>query len=275
MILIGRRAFIIVGLVTLAATAFLGIYGYSLISGGAPDTGRNFSAQQFLYISLLLLVVEVILFVRVMMRSRNIGRELDKLIEITRYRGLSKAQSLDRLGPIGRQIALLYDQLNSLSERKTLKISSLSELAEFLMNNLSVPALAATVDGTVVYASRALSERLKRPRNEIVDSRLDEVAPGIAVSEVVAELDRSHASIQRKSDRSALTLFPIRNTANQLAYIVCVFQGASALVEQARHAVADEARHRAWGAGVQRILELGRTTARRLSNREGGGNRDE
>ncbi len=275
MILIGRRALVVLGVIVLLATGFLGVYGYRAVVGDGAAAGRSFSAQQFLYVSLLVLVLEAILFVRVMLRSRNIGRELDKLIEITRFRGLSKAQNLDRLGPIGKQIGLLYEQLNSLSERKTLKISSLSELTEFLMNNISAPALATTVDGTVVYVSRTLTDRLKRSRNEVIDSRLEELAPGIVVAEVVAELDRSHSSIQRKSERGALSLYPIRNVANQLAYIVCVFQGNSALVEQAKRAVTDESRRRSLGAGMQRILDLGRSTARRWSNRESGGHRPE
>lgn len=265
MILISRRALLVLWVVVLMATGFLGVYGYQSIVAFASDSAGVFRAQQFLYLALLAFLVEGFLFLRTLLRSRNIQRELDKLIDITRFRGLSQVQNLGRLGPIGEQIHQLYDRLNALSERKTLKISSLSELTEFLMNNLSVPAAALTVDGKVCYVSRVLTERLKRARNELIDAKLESLAPGLSTADVVAELDRSHASIQRKGERSALTLYPIRNVANELAYIVCIFQGNSALVEQAKRTAVEEARRTTFSGGVRRIINFGRHTARRMS----------
>lgn len=265
MILIGRRALLFLWVVVLVVTGFLGIFGYQSIATAGSDAAVQFRAQQFFYLALLAFIIEAALFLRTLLRSRNIQRELDKLIDITRYRGLTEVQSLSRLGPIGDQIHRLYDRLNALSERKTLKISSLSELAEFLMTNLSAPAAATTVDGTVVYVSRALTEHLKRTRNELIDSRIEELAPGLLITEVVAELERSHASIQRKAERSALTLYPIRNLANELAYVVCIFQGNSTLVEQVRQAAGEETRKAAFGGNMRRILSFGRNAARLMS----------
>lgn len=273
MILISRRALIVLGTVVVALTGFLAAYGYRSID--ALGSGAAFTAQQFLYVSLLLIVVELILFIRALVRSRNIERELDKLIEITRFRGLPNARNLRRLGPIGEQISRLYDQLNSLSERRSLKISSQSELVEFLMNNLSLPAVVATAAGTVVYVSRAYTERLKRSKNELVDTRLEELVPGISVSDVVAELDRSHAAAQRKSERSTVNFYPIRNSANQVAYVVCVFQGLAALLDQVSRVAAEESGRRSVGGGVRRLLGLGRQTIRRRSSEQGVPDQDE
>ena len=189
MMLINRRAFLVAGGVTILALGAMGGYGYHAFVAGAPLTNGSYVGQEFLYVTLLLVVLVILLFLRIYLRSRNIGRELDKLIEVTRYRGLSSAQNLNRLGPIGTQIAELYEHLNALSERKSLKISSLAELSEFLMNNVAVPALVATVDGKVVYVSRVFTERTKRSKNEVIESRIEEQAPGVDFSDVVAELE--------------------------------------------------------------------------------------
>lgn len=267
MILISRRAFVVLGVVVVVMTGLLGAYGYRSIA--TLGSAALFAAQQFLYVSLLLVVVELILFGRVLARSRNIERELDKLIEITRFRGLPNARNLRRLGPIGEQISRLYDQINSLSERKSLKISSLSDLVEFLMDNLSLPAVAATVVGTIVYVSRVYTERMKRPKSELLDTRLEELVPGVSVSEVIGELERSHTAVQRKSERSAVNFYPIRNSSNQIAYVVCVFQGHAALFDQeSRVAPVESGRGRA-GGGVRRLLGLGRQTIKRLSAERG------
>jgi len=272
MVLIGRRVLIAASLLAVLATAFIGVYAYRTlaISGGGPAS--VFAGQQVLYVALLLVVVEAFIFVRIFLRSRNIERELDKLIEITRFRGLSSAHNLTRLGPIGAQISRLYDQLNSLSERKSLKISSLSELAEFLMSNVSVPTVAATVDGTIVYVSRVYTERNKRPRNEIVDGRIEDLTPGVEFSEVLVELDRVHSSVERKSEKTVLTFYPIRNLANQLSYVVCVFQGNPGLVEQASKKLVPEATSHAVTSRIRRFLDFGRSAAHRLSRggRAGG-----
>lgn len=266
MILIGRRAFVVLALVVVLATAALGIYGYKAIGTGA---GGAFAGQEFLYVALLLVVLEILAFARVFVRSRNIERELDKLIEITRFRGLSSAHNLNRLGPIGSQISRLYDQLNALSERKSLKIGSMSELIEFLMNNVSVPAIAATVDGKVAYASRLLSERMKRGKNELIGDRVDELAPGIQFSEIVAELERVHSSIERKAERTAMTFYPIRNRDNHVAYVVCVFQGNAGLVEQIARTGTVEGSRPPFAGRVRRFLDLGVNRARRISKAGG------
>jgi PAS domain-containing protein len=265
MVLIGRRSFIFLGAVVILGTTALGVYGYRSFADSGPAV---FTGQRFLYVAFLFVVLEILLFMRVLLRSRNVGRELDKLIEITRYRGLPNARNLKRLGPIGDQISRLFDQLNSLSERKSLKISSLSELSAFLMNNVSVPAIVATVDGKVVYASRAFLERTKRPRNEIIDGQVDDLAPGIRFTEVTAELDRVHSSLQGKSKRTMLTFYPIRNGADQLSYVVCVLQGNAGLVEQAARVLSEESTRRAAGNRVRRLLDFGRNTAARFSQRE-------
>ncbi len=269
MILIGRRALLVLALVVVLATTALGIYGYEVVGTGA---GGTFGGQEFLYVALLIAVLEILVFVRVFIRSRNIERELDKLIEITRFRGLSSAQNLNRLGPIGAQISRLYDQLNALSEKKSLKIGSMSELIEFLMNNVSVPAIAATVDGKVAYASRLLSERTKRGKNELIGERVEELAPGLQFSEIVAELDRVHSSIERKAERTAMTFYPIRNRENHVAYVVCVFQGNAGLVEQIARSGAVESSHPPIGSRVRRFLDLRVNRARRISK---GGSEDE
>ena len=131
------------------------------------------------------------------------------------------------------------------------------------MNNVSVPAVAATVDGSVVYVSRVFTERSKRARNELMEAGLEELTPGVQFADVLAELERTHSSIQRKSERTMLTFYPIRNGVNQLSYVVCVFQGNAGLVEQAARALAHEG---ADSVGrVRKFLESRWKTARRLS----------
>lgn len=273
MILISKRMLLILAAVAVIVTLFLAAFGYRSMAGPGSNSSLLFTAQTFLYLGILLSIVEIFLFIRAAVRSRDIERELEKLIETTRYLGPSNARKLRHLGPIGGQIERLYGEINDLSERRALKIGALSELAEFLMNNLQLAAVAATIDGTIVYASRSFLERTKRTRSETIDTDLGALVPDVSLEEVLIDLDRTRAAVERKSGRAPLEFHPIRNIENSVAYVVCVFQGHASIVETKE----PPERERAPSAGLRRLMSSGVSTVRKFTERRwfrgGGGGR--
>ncbi|MDO9547428.1 MAG: hypothetical protein Q7J65_00485, partial [Candidatus Marinimicrobia bacterium] len=111
-----------------AVVAFLsiGIHGYltfSEIEVGAALTLKYF-AENFIYYVIVLLIVLTIIFVSTLVKSKNIFKELEKVIELSRQGKYSSGMQLKKLGRLGGKIIEINTNLNSLNEMKSLKISS-------------------------------------------------------------------------------------------------------------------------------------------------------
>ncbi|HUZ17889.1 MAG TPA: hypothetical protein VMV68_05845 [Spirochaetia bacterium] len=262
MVTIGKKQLLALMTLVCGATLFIGIFGYfSTVGSGGGAAERTFQAQQVLYVSLLVLIAEIFASVQVFRRSRDLIRELDKIIELSKHSGFSPTGNVRRLGPIGARIDLLYHSLSSLNDKKTLKISALSGLVEFLCDNIALPLVVTTVTGTIVHASRSLAERVKFSQAELMERPIEEILHGIAFAEVAAEIDKSHSPIDREIDKNMLTFYPIRNRDANLAYVVCGFHAHPFLVRSPQKVVREGTKK--VGISLKRLLGMGKARKRR------------
>jgi len=233
MILVKRNTAIFLYMLFTAAIVAIGVYAYLEFSGeaSAPVAELKTKAESVLYISLSGAAVILAAFVSVSLRTLSLYRELDRIIELNKRGDFSPELSMKKLGSVGERITLLYYSLNALNERKTLKISGLSSLADFLVDNLNFPFLACDVQGHILYISKDLAERLDQPRSELLSRNVEEVFPDVPFRDSVLELDRRKSSVEFEMPKKSLTLAAIRNRRNELAYVVWLFTGAAHLPE--------------------------------------------
>jgi len=233
MILLRRNLAIFLYLLFTVAIVAIGIYAYLQFSGAAPVSAAELKAkaESILYISVSGAAVILVAFAVTAWRTLSVYRELDKLIELNKRGDFSPELSMKKLGPIGKRITLLYFSLNSQNERKTLKISALSELADFLVANIDIPLLATDVQGYIRYASRALVEQIDHPRSELISKNVEEVFPDVPFRDTVLELDRRKSSVDLEELKTPLTLAAIRDRRNELSYVVWLFGGTVHLPE--------------------------------------------
>ena len=234
MILLKRgTAIFLYFLFTLAIVA-TGIYGYLEIGDRSTNGSLELKAkaESILYISLSGAAVILVAFMVVVGRTMSLYRELDKMIELNKLSDFSPDLSMKKLGSIGERITLLYHSLNSLNERKTLKISALSGFADFLVDNIEIPLMATDVQGFVRYASRSLTERTDRPRSELMGRKVADLFPDVPFRDSVLELDKRNSPVELKESKSPLTLIGIRNRRNELSYVVWLFEGTPHLPER-------------------------------------------
>ena len=233
MILLKRSTAVVLYVLFTVSIVAIGIYAYLELGGEPPETRLELKAkaESILYISLTGAVVILIAFITVSWRTLSLYRELDKLIELNKREDFSPELSMKKLGPIGERITLLYYSLNTLNERKTLKISGLSSLADFLMDNIDIPLLATDVQGYIRYSSRSLVESMELPRAELIGKNAEELFPDVPFRESVLELDRRNSSVELKELKDPVTLAAIRNRRSELSYVVWLFGGAVRLPE--------------------------------------------
>lgn len=213
----------------------VGIYAYIALGGGTPgqDPELKTAAESILFISLAGAAVILTAFLIVIRRTVSLFRELDKMIELNKRGDFSPELSMKKLGSIGERITLLYFTLNSLNERKTLKISALSGLADFLVDNIDIALLATDVQGYIRYVSRSFSERTERQRSDLISKNVDQIFPEVPFRDLVVELDRINSSLELKELKTPLTLVGIRDRRNELSYVIWLFEGAVRMSESA------------------------------------------
>ena len=234
MILLKRGTAIFLYLLFTAAIVAIGVYGYLEIGDESSNGNRELKAkaETILYISLSGAAALLVAFIVIAGRTLSLFRELDKMIELNKVGDFSPELSMKKLGSIGERITLLYYSLNSLNERKTLKISALSSFAEFLIDNVESPLLATDVQGFVRYVSRSLTERTGRPRSELMGRKVEELFPDVPFRDSVLDLDKHSSPVEIEELDDPLTLVGIRSRKNELTYVVWLFAGTPHLPEK-------------------------------------------
>jgi hypothetical protein len=226
---------IILFLFFLTAIAFVLYSGITRYLFFADDIVRSMeeikiSAEQVLFISIVLSVVLLIVLITIFLMSRNIYRELDRINEPVRFGDYSPEMNLKRLGVLGEKINKLYRNLNKVNEGRSLKISSLNSLLSFLMNNISIPMVVATIGGSIVYVSRAYCEKNKVEKKSILEKDIQNYIDETRFADIVNTFEEDRIPI--KSDDGKILFFPVYSMHNTLTEIVCMWDHAEVLIDE-------------------------------------------
>ncbi len=224
MILVRKRMVIMVILLAGTFILFLGIRGYLLIKDFSFLTKEEvkFNSENILYISIIGTAAILVLLLVILLKSRNVSRELDKIIELTRVGNFSPAESLKKIGKLGEKIRLLYFQLSELNARKSLKISSMSGINTFLLNNIDLPVVITDVTGKIGEVSRRYLKKYKAEKIDIIGKNIADVVSEIDFQDIVAGMEREHTLIEVDEVKEQVSFYPVFNRNNELSNIVCI-----------------------------------------------------
>ena len=224
MLLVPRFVAIAFVLAAIIAIAALSVGGY-LITIGSIDAGTAKSrAETLLLLGILLSTLMISTLTIVAGRTRRISRELDKMVALNKYGDFSPELSLKRFGRIGEKITLLYFRLNTLSEKRSLKISALSDLVQILISNVAIPLIVSGPTGEIVYANSSGGIHLGTSRSELQNSNVGDVLEWVDVHEVVSRVERSRASLDLEGPKGSIHVVPAYNRTQELSYLVWVLE---------------------------------------------------
>ncbi len=224
MILINRRLLIILAIVVISASLGAGFFGYQNILGSEGLTGDALrsQAESFLFYFVITSIVLIAGFTALLFRVRNVDRQLDRLIEMSRYSDIYPAKHFLGLGPLGMRLKLLYRNINNLNIRKTMKISALANLNEFMMNNINLPMLVTDVTGTILYSSIGFTDKYNSTKGDLKSSKIDSVFLEITIPTLMLELSRQHVPVEIDSNSTRITCYPVHNVSAEVNYVVFV-----------------------------------------------------
>lgn len=226
MVLIPRWVAIAFAAVAIGVVLGLGLLGFAAISNRIDVGAQKSASELILYVGIVSASALAAALIFVVGRTHYISRELDKIIALNRNADFSPELSLKRFGRLGEKITLLYFGLNALNEKRSLKISALSELVHRLIVNMKAPFLISDVEGEIAYASAAAAAQLGTTRSELLNDNVSAVLKSVNLQEVVARLDRREASFDLDSDAN-MSVVPVNDRNHALSYIIWVLEAGT------------------------------------------------
>lgn len=222
MILINRFLLIMLAFLIIALTLFAGWFGYISIINSPELSSEDliYQAERFLFYSLITVVILITGFLTLLFRSIHVDRKLDRIIEMSRNSDIYPEKHFVGIGPLGERLKKIFSQINNLNIRKTLKISALSRLNEFIMNNITIPLLVTDVTGRILYSSNTFIEKLESTRADLIQKQIETFLPDLNVPTLMIELSRKPIPIEREANKYKFTCYPIHNISGGLNYVV-------------------------------------------------------
>lgn len=223
MILVNRKFIVFL---MIFSTVLLGAGGYAswyflMRAYGNSFAELKFFSEQMLFIALICMVINVSVFLVMLSRSLNFSRELAKQVKLSRNGNYSPDSALRRLGKTGIQIADIIYEMNSLSDKKSLKIGALHALSAFLINQIGKKMVILSATGVVQYASAEFLKETGFQKNECINKELGELLkmPDIA-EEIRTVFDVAQELKNKEND---YTLSPIISYKRNTVLAVCVY----------------------------------------------------
>ncbi len=136
---------------------------------------------------------------------------------MSRTHGVSTAEGLKKLGRLGNKLSEIYLELNSISERKSLKIASLNRLINIIFTFIEKKVIVLSVTGEMVFVSDSIEK--KEGNSVLLKSRMiTDIFPDFSIS---AEIDSLVSSrTMKKIDSMNAYIYPVFNPLNELDYMV-------------------------------------------------------
>jgi PAS domain-containing protein len=224
MILIRRYLLALLLVSTCVFVLLLGARGYMVLrnAGGVAPEELRLRGENLLFLSIILAAAAALFLTGVVLRSRNITRELDKIVDIARYGSTGFDESLRRLGPVGERIRRLNERLADLSEKKTLRISAMAAINAFLLNNIRLPVLITDITGKITAVSPRAAEKIGEERSAVVGRYIKEVVPEVDFQAVASRLEKEHVEVGGSREKETMTYYPVLNRSNELSNVICV-----------------------------------------------------
>jgi len=235
MIIIKKKLVYLLAAITIFIVILLGVLSYwEFIRIDAGDAlNLKFYSEHFLFMSILALLVLIAVFTLILLRSRSIFNELDKLIELSKQGSASPDDYLKRLDVLGEKILEINARLLNLNTMKSLKISALSHTTNFLLAKIQLPLLISDITGQITKVSQQLLTDFQIDPKNIVGRYIDEIMDGINFTLLTTDLKKVknlplkttlQLGVPDKATDCYPIFYPVFNSQNELANVICALE---------------------------------------------------
>ncbi|TVR57507.1 MAG: hypothetical protein EA426_12035 [Spirochaetaceae bacterium] len=124
------------------------------------------------------------------------------------------------LGTVGEQIGRLYSSINSLSARKSTRISGLNALLTTVVRRSEANMIVVNAGGKVYQATPAALAQFELSHAEIAERPVDELIELERFTETAAAVSRGKGSHRIGENRDPVVVLPVTNDQGLVAYYV-------------------------------------------------------
>ncbi|HCK99700.1 MAG TPA: hypothetical protein DHW42_06315 [Candidatus Marinimicrobia bacterium] len=235
MYLISKSRIYSIFILTVVIVVAFGVYSYLAITriDFQDSLSLKYFAENFLFYIIILLVAATLIFVNTLIKSKNILRELDKVIELSRYGKYSSGDQLKKLGKLGVKIIDINAQLNSLNKMKSLKISSLSNAINLLIEKSEQHVILLDARGRVNKVSQKLLNDFGVEEKDILNKYAENILDNFNYSNVITELKKSKYLLFKspliletivESVEVNVVVYPVLNHHSDISSCLCYFE---------------------------------------------------
>lgn len=233
MLLIKKSAIIFTWIFTQATILAMSIYGYLMLSkiNKENNLGIKYLAENYIYYSMIILVLLLCTFSVMFYFSYRVFNLLDKISKLSKDGNVNIEIYIKKLGVLGEKINNIISNINDLNLKKSVKISSLSKLNEFLVENFNLNMLLLDFRGIINFSSKEILKNLKVTKDYFVGKDISEIVSTIDFEELYTSMGQSkkyvfkeNISFDDEKYKGDLILIPIINQSMNISNIVCLFE---------------------------------------------------
>ena len=228
MIVLKKRAVYAFTIISSLVFILFGYYSYTLVSALNSSSPENIKiiSEKILYWGIAGFVLIILSGFRIVLGSMNFEKTLDKILIMSINRGLSPAEGLKKLGNPGRKLSEIYYSVNSLSEKKSLKISSLNHLINMIFTFIEKKVMVLSITGEILYISESLNK--KDSNSMMLQNRMiTDLFPDFSISSEIDYLVSNRTMKEIESINGYL--YPVFNIQNELDYLILFLEEHVAL----------------------------------------------
>ena len=185
MILIKKTILFIFLILSIIFILALGVGYYKLfmfLFGNQGDEIIKYHAENFIYFSIVAIIILIIVFFILLNKSRNFYKEIDKVIEISKTSNIEIDGFLKKIGNFGVKINELTKNITNISHLKSLQISSYWNIINSFIVNFNDDLMLIALDGYILNLSDDMFSNIKIYKKDIVRKNISEIlsdfAPG-------------------------------------------------------------------------------------------------
>lgn len=227
MVLISKRDLLFIGFVSVITILLLGFLGFRIFlhTGMSEEFGSKLRAEQFLFISVLVSTLLLVLYGAALRKSRNVSREIERMTRLTGSDDYRPEVSLKKLGSFGTQLAGLYTRISEMNRKLSIHIGGQSTLIGFLLGNMNQPVLVTDIVGKILYVSKGFVEKRSAIRSELLKQYVESLSPDIVTQTILSGVSGGHGpvTIHLEKEKEDVTIHPVFNRDAMVAYLVFDF----------------------------------------------------
>jgi hypothetical protein len=187
----------------------------------------------------------VIVFLLIIRRSIHVLNELDKITQLSKHGRYYSGDSLKRLGTLGDKIDNLFLELNRLNDMKSIKISTLSNVNQFFLENIHLKLVITDVQGTILHCSGDFIEYMSIDKSFIISKPISSLIENFDFQEIITDIGKTRRPVLKqslklnmgnKSLAGSVEFFPIYNIRTELSNIICISEKETVLTELSKKA---------------------------------------